>query len=228
MSWSAGWGSSGLEGNAVSNDIQRLIALSSPAIAIERASALTMDDLFGAREARALERILGKRNGFYAFEGALHVFANTDTANELGVKSWNASSLWKHEYRDLMGEGVCFAEDVFGNQFLLRGDEIFVFDPETGRANSMAQDIDAWAELILGDFSFWTGHAVARAWQAVNGTISRGSRLVPVTPFVLGGEFVPENVRAMDAVAGMKYRASIALQIRDLPDGATVTLRAVD
>jgi len=41
---------------------------------------------------------------------------------------------------------------------------------------------------------------------------------------VLGGEFEVENLFAMPASDAMSYRGVIAAQIRDLPDGATVTL----
>lgn len=61
-------------------------------------------------------------------------------------------------------------------------------------------------------------------WQATNGRVLEGQRLAPAIPFILGGEFSVDNLRAQQSVTAMRYRGSIAVQIRDLPDGGTVKL----
>jgi hypothetical protein len=111
---------------------------------------------------------------------------------------------------------------------VLRGKTVSTFDPETGKAEAMANSLEGWAQRVLSDFGLWTGHQVARDWQTGHGAIPRGWRLLPVRPFVLGGEYTVANVRAAEAIKGMKYRASIAVQIRDLPDGAAVKLKVID
>ena len=44
-----------------------------------------------------LVHMLQQRNGFYAFEAALHVFPLT-TDPGTGLEAWNAGSLWRDEY----------------------------------------------------------------------------------------------------------------------------------
>lgn len=63
-----------------------------------------------------LFHMLQMKNGFYAFENALHVFPITADPND-GLEGWNAESLWRSEYHDLARELVCFAEDAFQDQF---------------------------------------------------------------------------------------------------------------
>ncbi|MGD9644213.1 MAG: hypothetical protein AB7U73_00785 [Pirellulales bacterium] len=41
----------------------------------------------------------------------------------------------------------------------------------------------------------------------------------------VGGDYVLENLYALDDVKGMRFRASIANQIRDLPDGTKIRFR---
>ena len=60
-----------------------------------------------------------------------------------------------------------------------------------------------------------------------NGPLLEGLRLIPKTPFILGGEYNVENLFAFDAVKGMRYRADIWKQIRNLPDGASVQLKVI-
>ncbi|HKJ51573.1 MAG TPA: SMI1/KNR4 family protein, partial [Gammaproteobacteria bacterium] len=69
---------------------------------------------------------------------------------------------------------------------------------------------------------------LAHQWQVIHGQLPARKRLVPKIPFVAGGEFSIENLFLIDAVEGMKYRADIAIQIKDLPDGTQVKLNIVD
>jgi hypothetical protein len=127
-----------------------------------------------------------------------------------------------------MADGyVFFAEDAFGSQFAVRDDIILTFDPETGDAQPMASSIEDWSDQLLADHDVLTGFPVAHAWQVQNGSLAPGMRLVPRWPFVLGGEFVEQNVYPLDAVQGMKVRAELARQIRDHPDGTRVTYRVI-
>ena len=179
--------------------------------------------------ARPLTSILGLKNGFYAFEGALHVIPDAVLGGTpRGLADWNAENTWVGSYDHLADGALFFAEDALGSQFALRDGEVVVFDPETGTFEPMARDLEDWAAKVLADPDVWTAHSLARAWQEANGQLRDGHRLVPVTPFVLGGAFSVENLRSMEATKGMRYRAEIAVQIRDLPDGTPVNLRVVD
>ena len=81
---------------------------------------------------------------------------------------------------------------------------------------------------ILDDYEAKTGYPLARDWQKRNGRLAQGLRLVPTIPFVAGGEYAIENLHPMNAVAGMRFRGSIAFQIKDLPEGAKIKLKIVD
>lgn len=176
---------------------------------------------------RELSSLLSARNGFYAFESALHVFpAAADAQTDIG--RWNAPSLWRCTYRDLAEGCLFFAEDIFGVQFCFFEGNIWTFDPETGAKDFVAANLSDWAGLVLSDYEMLTGYPLARDWQATHGPIAPGRRLVPKIPFVLGGEYDLENLHALDAVRGMRLRGELAIQIRDLPDGASVAYEVTD
>ena len=48
--------------------------------------------------------------------------------------------------------------------------------------------------------------------------------LLPKIPFVFGGKYEIENLYPVDDLKGMLFRASIAKQIRGLPDGCQIVL----
>ena len=183
---------------------------------------------FGDHAASLLAPLLRLKNGFYAFESALHVFPDVTAGGERGLLEWNATELWRGEYAGMADGAVYFAEDVFGAQFCVREHAVCTFDPETGEFETIARDLDEWATAVLDEYSLLTGFPLAHEWQTQHGMLPAGSRLVPKQPFVLGGEFALENLHALDAVKGMKFRADIAVQVRDLPDGASVELKVID
>src|SRR5687768_9954361 len=51
-----------------------------------------------------LTQMLSAKNGFYAFEGALHVLpwiASDSQPNVLGIQAWNQRNLWRDWYQGL-------------------------------------------------------------------------------------------------------------------------------
>lgn len=169
--------------------------------------------------------MLEQRNGFYAFESALHVFPLTGNP-ETGLEAWNSASLWRYEYQDL-GEGLLFfAEDALQDQFCLSEKEngVFRFRSETGRTAFVANSIEAWADVILRDPRGETGWPFIHDWQSKNGPLPVGKRLLPKIPFFLGGEYKIENFWAGNPLEGMRFKGDLAVQTRDVPDGAQVRL----
>ncbi|NWB11820.1 SMI1/KNR4 family protein [Pseudomonas sp. D5002] len=169
--------------------------------------------------------MLVQRNGFYALESALHVFPTHSSQDEIGLRDWNEDTLWRGAYKGIADGCLFFAEDIFGGQFCIKDNKIYIFDPETGALEYLADDIESWAKIILSDYEALTGYPLAHQWQKKNGQLPTGKRLLPKVPFVLGGEFVLDNMYLADAVEGMRFRADIACQIKDLPDGAEIKLK---
>lgn len=166
--------------------------------------------------------LLQARNGFYAFESALHVFPSGWAGDELSVEEWNSALLWRDAFEGMADGLVFFAEDLFGSQFAVRDGEVVTFDPETAGVEHVADSIEEWSSLLLDDYEVLTGCPLAAEWQALHGRLLARQRLLPKMPFVAGGGFEIGNLYPLDSVEGMRFRASLAIQIRDLPDGAKI------
>src|SRR5688500_15720487 len=101
--------------------IEKLLEIASPPSAgIEPEPSLFAGQL-GINAARDLTRMLAIKNGFFAFESALHVRPGRDSGELLGIAAWNAGSLWRDWYQGLTDGLLFFAEDAFGGQFAVRG-----------------------------------------------------------------------------------------------------------
>ena len=174
-----------------------------------------------------LGQLLAMRNGFYGFESALLVRPLAAARAPLGISEWNAPSLWKGQYTDDLSEALFFAEDIFGGQFCLCQDQVCTFEPETGELAALSESLEGWAEEVLAEYEVLTGYPLAHEWQVTSGKLAAGIRLLPKTPFVCGGAFELANLYALSDVEGMTLRASLANQIRDLPDGAEIQFKIV-
>lgn len=173
-----------------------------------------------------LWRILSRKNGFYAYESAL-LFRPIKTVHDglvTGIIEWNDETLWKSYYTVPLKKALCFAEDIFGVQFCVHEDAIQSFNPETGEFTKLADSFDDWANWVLANVNPRTGFPLAHDWQLMYGPLEIGQRLMPIIPFVLGGTYTIDNVSKTLDLEGMRYRANIANQIRDCPDGTIVTL----
>jgi hypothetical protein len=145
----------------------------------------------------------------------------------MDLERWNMDVLWRGEFGRAAEGLLFFAEDVFGEQFALSDGKVWRFNPESGERKEFADDLNEWAKKILADYSYETGYEQAHEWQQKNGRLMDGLRLIPKTPFILGGEYKAENLFAIDAAKGMRYRADIWKQIRDLPDGTPIHLKVL-
>ncbi|QDQ29422.1 SMI1/KNR4 family protein [Chitinimonas arctica] len=168
--------------------------------------------------------MLGRKNGLYAFESALHIFPAGFQNGVMDISTWNSAELWRSYYQDLADGHLFFAEDIFGFQFSIRNDGIYSFNSESGAAEKIADSIEEWAALVLNDYEFQTGFPFAHEWQLANRPLLAHERLFPKYPFVLGGKYELGNLVSSNAVYGMQFRGYVADQIKDLPEGTRVEL----
>src|SRR5882672_10396448 len=202
------------------NNLDRLLSIASSPL---RPSIPEMPQSLTARNDRTSElyAMLSKINGFFAFESALHVFP-LGFGEGLDLESWNSWSLWRSEYEGLPADLFFFAEDGFGHQFAIHRSSLVLFDPETGTTIDFAPTLEIWAERILDDYELLTGYPLIHGWQQKHGPILADHRLSPRIPFVLGGEYSLANLYLSNSVALMRFGASLAQQIRNLPDGTPI------
>lgn len=208
----------------MTESIGRLIAIASPAICAAPTGNVRAP-LLESELSNELDATLRLRNGFYAFESALHVFPLEDCGAEIGLERWNSQDLWRNEYKDLLTGHLFFAEDVFGGQFSIRDDQVWIVDPETGESTAISTSIEGWAQNMVEDHRVLTGWPLAHEWQMKHGPIPIGKRLMPGRLFTLGGEFEVANLAPVDAIQAMQLRGNIATQLAGAPDKAKVRLK---
>jgi hypothetical protein len=185
-----------------------------------------MPELFASfDQGPSLIELLKLKNGFFAFESALHVFpARCRIADEMDIETWNRDDLWRDAYGELTRGLLFFAEDIFQDQFCLSERGILRFKAETAETVLLAASLEEWADRILIDHRNETGWPFSREWQTKNGPLPSGKRLMPKTPFFLGGEYKLDNLWLGHSVEGMRFKGDLAIQTQNLTDGSSVKL----
>src|SRR5215467_2735322 len=158
--------------------IEKLFSISSAPLS-QRHEAIDFDELgdYGP-PGQQLDGLLRQRNGFYAFESALHLFPaapHLEDGKEVALSHWNSFKLWRFEYGDLADRMLFFAEDAFGNQFCLHDGRVRSFDAETGELSHVADDLEGWARRVLAEYHVLTGYPLLHQWQQKNGALPVGS-----------------------------------------------------
>lgn len=119
---------------------EKLLSISSESLADK--PHVSPEFLRGYALGSELFNMLEQKNGFYAFESALHVFPLTSDP-KTGLESWNADSLWRNGYGDFADGLLFFAEDILQDQFCLSKKQSGVhrFHAETGQTTFMAESV---------------------------------------------------------------------------------------
>jgi len=192
--------------------------------------------LWGNADAKLLEALgeipvslldlLRCKNGFFAFESALHVYPLGCSSSSLDLVQWNEPRGWRYEYGDLLGMPVIFfAQDIFGNQFGISDQAVFLFYSEFAEIEPVAKNLDDWADVFLSDWKGLSGFDLAHEWQIQNRPVTEGERLIPKIPFVVGGKYDLTNLYAGRIMAAMRFRGSLARQLAKIPNGTPISLQ---
>lgn len=166
-----------------------------------------------------LNKILEAKNGFYAFESALHFFSDQE------IKL--ISRLMKNKYPyDGAENCLFFANDVFGNLYCFNADKrsIYLLDLESGSMDKFGSTFEDWSENILNDYDYMTGYTIAHDWQKRNGSLKSHERLFPKMPFVFGGEYSTDNLVLKNELEVIDSKYNIYKQIKNIVDGELIVI----
>ncbi|MCW3010371.1 MAG: hypothetical protein JWO90_775 [Solirubrobacterales bacterium] len=168
----------------------------------------------------SLAPLWAERDGWVAFWSALQVFPAAAAGGVPSVAEVNAALA--EAFGELAAGHVAFGQDLFGVLFTWHEDHVCAFDPETAEHEPVADDVEGWAAALLAEPEELVGSAFAFDWQERHGAVEPGERLVPLLPFVLGGEYDDGNLEPRGSLQALRERAALARVVATLPDGAEV------
>lgn len=172
-----------------------------------------------------LSRVLAASNGFYLYNAGIQVFRAGAQGLGPDLQSWNDHKCWKDTYGDLAEGLFCFAQDLFGVQHAIVGQEqVVAFYPENAQREEIGKSLDDWAAWLMADPETRGAYNLATAWQDAHGALSDDQRLIPWRFFVFGGTYDFANLTVKPAAECMRIRGPVAQTVHNLAPGTVVQM----
>ena len=166
----------------------------------------------------ALRELLGWENGFVLHGGALHVRgASTEPEWHSLRTAWHGDEALHKLYSAMQPDDVPFAQDIFGDQFLLRDEVVMRLFAETGEVEKMAEDLD---EFIAGVNVDLEGYLNVQP-----GALEPGQLLLAYPPFCFDADGAKVEFSPVPASQVIQFHAKVAAQLKDVPDGAKIEFK---
>lgn len=161
-------------------------------------------------------------NGFIYFDGGLHVRgACTDPIWHSLRAVWEGETSLEKLYPAVHKSDIPFAQDCFGDQFLIRESRVIRLYSETGQIEPLSMTFQEFFQKADDDpTGFFSLEPLAR-FNNRGGTLVPGQLLSVYPPFCVK-EGSERSLRAIPMAERIGSLADFARQIREIPDGQTI------
>src|ERR1022692_4903684 len=133
---------------------------------------------------KALADLLQQTNGYIHYHGGLHVRGACKAPAWHSLReAWNGPNAYHRLYPDVKPEDIPFAEDCLGDQFLLRGREVWQLFAETGEVESLEASFKEFMANVVDDPGEHLGLHPLLQFQREGGHLQPGQLLAAYPPF---------------------------------------------
>jgi len=124
----------------------------------------------------------------------------------------------------LASSDIPFGEDALGHQFIIRDGVVHRLDAEVGELESLAVDLADFDAAARSDPVEYLRLQPLERFRAEGGSLEPGQLLSVYPPYVFQESASNVSLRAIPASDRIAFLAHLAASIRDLPDGARVSM----
>lgn len=176
-----------------------------------------------------LAAALRSRNGCIAYLGALHVRGACQAPAWHSLRNaWEGADALHVLFDEVQPADVPFAEDAFGDQWLLREGRVVRLSGELGELTAVTDSIEDFFENLWSNAEQMLDYEPLLNFRQAGAELRPGELLAAYPPFVLETKSSQRNLRAVDALERRRFLADLARQLHGQPDGAEVRLKVID
>ena len=184
------------------------------------------DEEILARLPEPLAGALRVRNGCIAYRGGFHVRgACREPAWHSLREAWEGPGAFHVLYEEVLETDVPFAEDGLGDQFFLRGPEVWHLWAETGEIELKSPTLETFMAEIIERATEVLSLEPVTAFLDAGQELKPGQLLMAYPPFCVSQSDQGVTLTAVSTPERREFLATIARQIHDLPDGAEVQFK---
>lgn len=181
-------------------------------------------DIHSANVEPFTEFIMSLNNGGFFFNRSFQIYEYN--RGETFTDGNYINALFHKYFGKLTDNLFSFGQDIFGFQFAFVKDstQIIYFNSETGEREVMGNNFNDWLQVLDSRLEYYTGEPLMKDWIKEKGPIAPEVRLIPIKPFVIGGDYEIYNLHTLAFPKYLDYYSDIAHQISNIPDGTPVKL----
>ena len=169
-----------------------------------------------------LARVLDDVNGFILHQGALHVRGASLTPEWHSLRAaWLGPNAFQCLYESVHATDIPFAQDQFGDQFLLREGRVLRLAGESGEVEEIADSLEDFFSQVNQNIEQFLN-------VGLHHTMQPGKLLVAYPPFVCRESGAGAQLKPIRAEEAILFHADLAKQIRDIPDGGRIAFKIVN
>ena len=170
-----------------------------------------------------LRRMLEECNGYVLYHGGLHVRGACRAPTWHSLREvWQGPRALHRLFPAVRPDDVPYAEDAFGNQFLLRDGVVHKLSAEDGSVESLHLGLRAFDEAVRADPVGFLLLQPLERFRADGGVLEPGQLLSVWPPFITRESEQGVSLRAVPAVERIGFLADFARQIASVPDGERI------
>jgi hypothetical protein len=162
-----------------------------------------------------LFELLRELNGFIVTGGTLHLRGACAQPEWHSLRAaWEGGEAFHRLYAAVSPGEIPFAQDCFGDQFLLREGAVLRLFAETGEMEEIAGSLDDFLSAVQDDIEGYLN--VQRA------DLAPGQLILAYPPFCVEGSESEVGLSNLPAIEVIRFHATVAKQLRDVPEGARI------
>lgn len=165
---------------------------------------------------KALAELLRQTNGFIQYHGGLHVRGACKAPAWHSLReAWFGPNAFHRLYPEVKKDDVPFAEDCLGDQFLLRGSEVWQLYAETGEVESFELSFKEFMKEVEEDPGEHLGLHPLLEFQRNGGHLQPGQLLSALPPFCTEEADDGQELKAVSSEERYRFLAEFAAKMRD-------------
>ena len=176
-----------------------------------------------------LARLLVETNGFIAYDGGLHVRGACHAPPWHSLRYWwNSDDALHRQFSAVRESDVPFAEDAFGDQYLIRDDEVHRLLAEEGEVQALSFGVRGFLAAVERDPIGFLGLERFTQFREEGGVLAPGQLLNAYPPFIAAESSQGVSLRAIPTAERIAFLAHLARTVQGRPDGSPFRFRTTE
>jgi hypothetical protein len=182
-----------------------------------------------AETPEAYRSLLHEMNGCVIFNGGLHIRGAVESPDWHSLRhAWRGGLSLAKLFPAMNAADVPFAQDCFGDQFLLRSGLVHRLHAEYGEIESLQMGLETFISRANENPMEFLLLQPLHRFLSEGGELKVGQLLNVYPPFVMKESSQGVSIKAISMFEQISFLADFASQIADVPNGGRIEIKVIN